>query len=170
MPNLYQEVIFWALFAITVFSALLVVGQRDMFRSALALIVTFLAIAGIFAQMNAEFLADAQVLIYVGAVSDLVIFAVMFTKDMPHSTRSTNLQPVSIVVVGLLFIALCWAIFQSQWNEMPAELPAFVESTLVDSSSQLGTAIIRDYVMAFETVGVLLLAAVVGALALVRDK
>ena len=53
---------------------------------------------------------------------------------------------------------------------MPAELPAFVESTLVDSSSQLGTAIIRDYVMAFETVGVLLLAAVVGALALVRDK
>lgn len=170
MDNLFQEIIFWSLFAVVVAGALLVVGQRDMFRSALSLIVTFLGVAGIFAQMNAEFLAVAQVLIYVGAVSVLVIFAVMFTKDLAHAPRSTNLQPVAIVAVGLLFIALCWAIFQSQWNEMPSNVPPYIENVFVDSTAQLGSAIIGDYVMAFEAVGVLLLAAVIGALALVRDK
>ena len=62
MDNLYQEIIFWSLFAVVVAGSLLVVGQRDMFRSALALIVTFLGVAGIFAQMNAEFLAVAEIL------------------------------------------------------------------------------------------------------------
>ena len=170
MENAFQEAVFWVLAATTVGGAVLVVAQRDMFRSALALIVTFLGVAGLFAQMNAEFLAVAQVMIYVGAVSILVIFAVMFTRDMPHATRSTPLQPVSIAAAGLLLAALVWAVVQAEWQVLPDVLPASLEATLVDTPARLGTALLSDYVLAFEAVGVLLLAAVVGALALVRER
>lgn len=170
MENAFQETVFWLLATVTVGGALLVVGQRDMFRSALALIVTFLGVAGLFAQMNAEFLAVTQVMIYVGAVSVLVIFAVMFTRDMPHATRSTPLQPLGIAVTSLFLTGLVWAVLQAEWQVLPSALPAPLEAAFVDTPARLGTALLRDHVLAFEAMGALLLAAVIGALAMVRER
>ncbi len=170
MDNAFQEVVFWALAAVTIGGALLVVVQRNMFRASLSLIVSFLGVAGIFAQQNAEFLAVAQVMIYVGAVSILVVFAVMFTRDVPHASRATNLQPLAIISAALILSGLVWAIVQAEWQVLPEALPGPLEAVLVNTPAELGLLLLSDYVLAFEAVGVLLLAAVVGALALVRER
>ncbi len=170
MGNAFQEAVFWALAVVTVGGAVLVVTQRDMLRAALALIVSFLGAAGLYAQMNAAFVAAAQVLIYGGAVSVLVIFAVMMTRDVPAANRGSSVQPAALAVVALLFTGLAWAIAQAEWTLLPETLPGPLEAVFVDSASTLGTLLLTDYVLAFEAVGVLLLAAVIGALALVRER
>ena len=91
--NLFSEIVFWALAVVTIGSAALVVHLRSIFRAALMLVVSFLGIAGIFAMVNAEFLAVVQVLVYGGGIAVLVIFAVMMTRDVDTGNRSTAVQP-----------------------------------------------------------------------------
>ena len=74
---LFQDVVFWILSVMAVVGALGVVMVPDLFRAALLLIVVFLAVAGFFILLSAEFLAVVQVLIYDGAIANLIIFAVM---------------------------------------------------------------------------------------------
>lgn len=170
MENAFQEAIFWVLAVVTVGGALMVVLQRDMFRAALSLIVSFLGVAGLFAQLNAEFLAVAQLLIYGGAVSVLVIFAVMLTRDVPRSNRSTPMQPVALALAALLFAGLTWAVVQAEWRVMAGSLPPSIEQAFVDTPARLGNVLLSEFVLAFEIAGVLLLAAVIGALSLVRGR
>ena len=170
MDSLFQELIFWLLVAVTVGAALLVVHLRDMFRAALTLVVSFLGVAGIFALVNAEFLAVAQVLIYGGGISILVIFAVMITRDVEEGNRSTPTQPAALGVAVLLLSALIYVIVQEEWQLLPDHLPGPLAEVFVDTPAALGRLLLRDFVLAFEAVGVLLLAAVIGALALVRER
>lgn len=170
MDSLFKELIFWLLVAVTVGAALLVVHLRDMFRAALTLVVSFLGVAGIFALVNAEFLAVAQVLIYGGGISILVIFAVMITRDVEEGNRSTPTQPAALGVAVLLLAALIYVIVQEEWQLLPDHLPGPLAEVFVDTPAALGRLLLRDFVLAFEAVGVLLLAAVIGALALVRER
>lgn len=170
MDSLFKELIFWLLAAVTVGAALLVVHLRDMFRAALTLVVSFLGVAGIFALVNAEFLAVAQVLIYGGGISVLVIFAVMITRDVEEGNRSTPTQPAALGVAMLLLAALIYVIVQAEWSLLPDDLPGPLAEVFVDTPAVLGRLLLGDFVLAFETVGVLLLAVVIGALALVRER
>jgi len=170
LDSLFKELIFWLLVAVTVGAALLVVHLRDMFRAALTLVVSFLGVAGIFALVNAEFLAVAQVLIYGGGISILVIFAVMITRDVEEGNRSTPTQPAALGVAVLLLAALIYVIVQQEWQLLPDHLPGPLAEVFVDTPAALGRLLLRDFVLAFEAVGVLLLAAVIGALALVRER
>ena len=169
MDNAFQEIVFWSLAAVTVGGALLVVHVRDIFRAALLLVVSFLGVAGLFVQLNAEFLAVVQVLIYVGAISVLLIFAVMLTRDVQQSSRSTAVQPVALVLSALLLGALVWSIVEAQWNVLPADLPGPLQTVLVETPQTLGELLVKEFVLPFEIAGVVLLAAVIGALALVRE-
>ena len=112
MDDVFQEAVFWVLAVATVGGALLVVHLRDVFRAALALGVTFLGIAGLFALLSAEFLAVVQVLIYAGAIAVLIIFAVMLTRDVAHGNPSTPVQVVALTVgallLGLLGVGALW--------------------------------------------------------------
>ena len=81
---LFQDIVFWLLSVMAVGGALGVVMIPDLFRAALLLIVVFIAVAGFFILLSAEFLAVVQVLIYVGAIAILIIFAVMLTRDVQH--------------------------------------------------------------------------------------
>ena len=87
-----QQVMFIVLSAVTLISGALVVTTRSLFRSALWLVLTFFGIAGLFVLLNAEFLAVAQVLIYVGAISTLIIFAIMLSRGVmdPIPSASTT--------------------------------------------------------------------------------
>ena len=87
---LFQDVVFWFLAIAAIGAALGVVLVRDLFRAALLLIVVFIAVAGFFVLLNAEFLAVVQVLIYAGAISILIIFAVMLT---PGRSAGEPAQP-----------------------------------------------------------------------------
>ena len=92
---MFLDVVFWALAGLGVTSALAVVSQKDIFRAALFLIVTFLSVAGLFVLLNAEFLAMVQVLVYVGAISVLIIFAIMLTRNVYDGNQSNVSKKVS---------------------------------------------------------------------------
>lgn len=170
MDNLFQEIVFWVLATTVVVGALLVVHVQSLFRAALMLIVSFAGVAGLFALVSAEFLAVAQVLIYVGGISVLLIFAVMLTRDVDRSNLSTPVQPVALLLAVVLLGTLAYAVVQAEWTLLPDDLPEPLAAVFVDTPAVLGRLLLRDFVLAFEIAGALLLAAVIGALALVRER
>ncbi len=188
----FQDVAFWILTVIAVSAALGVVLVQDLFRAALLLIVVFMAVAGFFVLLSAEFLAVVQVLIYVGAIAILIIFAVMLTRDVQRGNLPNRLQIPAAVFASLLLAALVTVAVDTKWDFLPAEQRERVElvqtsavttlsgEVLAQSgvtsqedqtqvqSSGLADLLIGDFVLPFEAVSVLLLAALIGALALVR--
>ena len=189
---LFQDVVFWLLTVMAVGGALGVVLVPDLFRAALLLIVVFMAVAGFFILLSAEFLAVVQVLIYVGAIAILIIFAVMLTRDVQRGNLPNRLQIPAAVFASLLLAALVTVALDTKWDFLPADQQARAE--LVQTSavttltaeelteagvtspeeqaevqeSGLADLLISDYVLPFEAVSVLLLAALIGALVLVR--
>ena len=189
---LFQDVVFWLLTVMAVGGALGVVLVPDLFRAALLLIVVFMAVAGVFILLSAEFLAVVQVLIYVGAIAILIIFAVMLTRDVQRGNLPNRLQIPAAVFAALLLTALVTVALDTKWDFLPADQQARAE--LVQTSavttltaeelteagvtspeeqaevqeSGLADLLISDYVLPFEAVSVLLLAALIGALVLVR--
>ncbi|MCH7843319.1 MAG: NADH-quinone oxidoreductase subunit J [Chloroflexi bacterium] len=189
---LFQDVVFWLLTVMAVGGALGVVLVPDLFRAALLLIVVFMAVAGFFILLSAEFLAVVQVLIYVGAIAILIIFAVMLTRDVQRGNLPNRLQIPAAVFAALLLVALVTVAVDTKWDFLPADQQARAE--LVQTSavttltaeelteagvtspeeqaevqkSGLADLLISDYVLPFEAVSVLLLAALIGALVLVR--
>jgi NADH-quinone oxidoreductase subunit J len=168
--NLFQEIVFWALAGLAVAGSLGAVSVRSIFHAGLLMVVSFLGVAGIFALAGAAFLAVVQVLVYAGGVAVLVIFAVMLTRDVPTSSRSGPLGPAAALIGAVLFALLAYAVTQAQWALLPETLPGPVARVFVDAPSRLGQVLVIDHLLAFEVMGVLLLAVVVGALALVRER
>ena len=191
---LFQDIVFWFLGVVSILAALGVVLTRDLFRAALLLIVVFIAVAGFFVMMSAEFLAVVQVLIYAGAISILIIFAVMLTRDVQRGNLPNRLQIPAALFAALLLATLAFVATDTNWNLIPEDeqervdlvqtqavsnvSPEALEEAGFDSeqeqeaASEAGLAdlLIGDFVLPFEAVSVLLLAAVIGALALVRPQ
>ena len=189
---LFQDVTFWILSVMAIGGALGVVMVPDLFRAALLLIVVFIAVAGFFILLSAEFLAVVQVLIYVGAIAILIIFAVMLTRDVQRGNLPNRLQLPAAVFTALLLAALVTVAVDTKWEFLPADQQARVELVQTNSvttltgevlteqgvtsdedqaevqEAGLADLLISDYVLPFEMVSVLLLAALIGALVLVR--
>jgi NADH:ubiquinone oxidoreductase subunit 6 (subunit J) len=191
---LFQDVVFWMLSVMAIGGALGVVLAPDLFRAALLLIVVFIAVAGFFVLLSAEFLAVVQVLIYVGAIAILIIFAVMLTRDVQRGNLPNRLQIPAVVFSALLLAALVTVAVDTKWEFLPADQQARVELVQTNSvttltgellteegitgpeeqaevqEAGLADLLISDYVLPFEAVSVLLLAALIGALVLVRPS
>jgi NADH:ubiquinone oxidoreductase subunit 6 (subunit J) len=189
-----QDVVFWILAVAVIIPALGVVFVKDLFHSVLLLVVVFIGVAGFFVMMSAEFLGVVQVLIYVGAVSILVIFAIMLTRDVQRGNLPNRIQMPALVLSALLLAALVWTATQTQWNlieegqqdwvdlvqtssvslvaDDALRASGFTTSDEQEAARKAGLAdlLIGDFVLPFEAVSVLLLAAVIGALALVRTR
>ncbi len=90
---------FWILAIVGVVAALLVVTLRNVFRAALSLVVCFLTVAGIYVTLSADFLAAVQVLVYVGAISVLIILAIMMTRRVPGGSPAN--EPAIVVLVSI---------------------------------------------------------------------
>ena len=191
---MFQDIVFWFLGAVSIGAALGVVLTRDLFRAALMLIVVFVAVAGFFVMLSAEFLAVVQVLIYAGAISILIIFAVMLTRDVQRGNLPNRLQIPAALFAGLVLATVAFIAIDTNWNLIPEEerervelvqtqavsniAPEALEEAGFDSEQErqaageagLADLLIGDFVLPFEAVSVLLLAAVIGALALVRPQ
>ena len=191
---LFQDVVFWILTVMAVGGALGVVLVPDLFRAALLLIVVFMAVAGFFVLLSAEFLAVVQVLIYVGAIAILIIFAVMLTRDVQRGNLPNRLQIPAAVFAALLLVALVTVAVDTKWDFLPPEqqervdlvqtsaVTTLTSDVLTESGvtspeeqaqirkSGLADLLIGDFVLPFEVVSVLLLAALIGALVLVRPN
>ena len=189
----FQDVVFWLLSVVAVGSALGVVLIRDLFRAALLLVAVFVAVGGYFVLLNAEFLAVVQVLIYAGAIAVLIIFAVMLTRDVQRGNQPNRLHIPAGIFSALLLAALVVVAVDTQWSFLPegerqsvelvqtsavSNIPAealeeagVAEEAQADAQSAgLADLLIGKYVLPFEAVSVLLLAALIGALALVRPR
>ena len=190
---LVQDIVFWILSLMAIVGSLGVVLVSNLFRAALLLIVVFVAVAGMFILLSAEFLAVVQILIYVGAIAILIIFAVMLTRDVQRGNLPNRMHIPAAVFAALLFTALVAVAVETKWDFLPAEHQERVELVQVSAvtiitdevlndeglslqeqeeiqESGLADLLISDYVLPVEAVSVLLLAALIGALVLVRPN
>ena len=163
-----QQVVFIIISALTLISGVVVVTDRNIFRAAVALMASFLGVAGLYILLEAGFLAAAQLLVYIGAISILMIFAIMMTRRLMQTTESPfNSQPRWLSFIVALFVVVIMAVIV--WNTWPSAdfgAPAdTADAVLRGSAVTIGKALVSPdaYVLPFEVVSVLLLAALVGA-------
>ena len=156
---------FWILSAITVGGSLAVLLSRNLIHAVIFLVFAFLGMAGLFLTLSADFVAVAQVLIYAGAISILMVFAVMLT---PLAARDNANSPYALpgVLLGVLFAAgVAFVAIDADWRVL-ADLGADRFATTVGA---IGELLLGRYLFAFELASVLLLAALIGAILLVRE-
>jgi len=140
-----------------------VVLLRDLFRAALLLVLCFVAIAGVYITLHADFLAAVQVLIYAGAIAILLIFAIMLTREVQRGNPFNRLHLVALLFSGLLLAALVWVVLATDWQLSSLEP---VEPT----TAAIAESLFDTYVLPFEVASVLLLAALIGAIVLARER
>ena len=140
-----------------------VVSSRNLFHSAVFLVFTLFSVAGIFVMLSAYLLAAIQVLVYVGAVAMLMIFGVMLTTQLTNARlRHTNEQVWPALLICLGFLALLvYGLTDTTFATGNVAAP-------VDGAKAIGTLLMTKYVLPFEVVSVLLLAALVGAVVIAK--
>ena len=150
---------------ITISSAIYVVTSKNLVRSAVALFFTLFGIAGLYILLYADFVAGAQVMIYVGGILVLIIFGVMLTNkmDKPSIANSSHNQIVAAGVSIVFFMAQVFVILNSKWVNNGGKA---IDETVRD----IGRLLMKEYLLPFEIVSVLLLAALIGAATLARKK
>jgi NADH-quinone oxidoreductase subunit J len=160
-----EPILFVIFGAIAVGGSILVVTRRHPMSSALCLILTLFAVAALFVLRQAHFLAAIQVIVYAGAVVVLFIFVIMLI-NVPENRlpveRVTALRVLGVAAAGLLILES--AVLARKYT-MPAGAAADAGSV-----QAVGRALFTDYLLAFEITSVLLLAAVIGAIALAKKK
>jgi len=162
-----EQVLFIVFGVITLGSALLVVTRRNLFHAALFLILSFFGVAGLYVLLEAPFLAAMQLLIYVGGIAILIVFAIMVTRDIANpDIPGANRQWWAAVLVSL---ALCgvlgWTVLNHDWGGIPGPVPersiVILGATLVDP---------KGMALPFEVASVLLLVALIGAVTIARER
>ena len=170
------EGIGFALFAtMTIGGALVCVWERSIVRSAFALMSTFTGVAGFFVLLESDFLAMAQILIYVGGILALILFAVMLT---PPDLEERKLPRVlgALVAVGLWVAWVSWQVSQTaEWfvTSQPLDGTAQkVSSSLGENADRIGVGFLAadQYVVAFELAAVVLTVALVASVYIARRK
>lgn len=156
---------FWLLAAATVASALAVVTLRDIFRAAIFLVLCFVGVAGVYILLSADFLAAVQVLIYVGAISVLIILAIMMTREIQQGSPGNKLQIPAFIVAVLFLGVLIYALTTTGWNI--STTPPVAPTSVALALKLLGKG---GFVLPAEIAAVLLLSAILGAIVIAREK
>jgi len=159
------KAVFYFSSALTVFFAFRTVTSRNVFHSAIFLALTLIGVACVYLYLDAEFLAIVQILIYVGAIATLIIFAIMLTaRIQDRAIRQTNQQVAVSAVVALGFFLLFAEMIKKNLWQAAGPNP---ESP---SLAQLGTALMTGYALPFEVISLVLLVALVGAIVIGKVK
>ena len=152
---------FWGLGALAVGSALGIMVARNLFHAVLLLILSFVALAGLFVTLSADFVAVAQVLVYAGAVGVLVIFAIMLTPNSAVANAETRFFGPGLVVASALSALMVYVAARTDWSTA-------TDGGFETTAQAIGEALVSRYVLPFEIASVVLIAAMVGAIVLVR--
>lgn len=160
----YEEAIFYVVAAVTVIGGLGVVLARNVVHSALFLILALISVAGIFILLAAEFLAIVQVLIYGGAVTILILFAMMLTRvrDMPAALDGPQ-KPFAALVAGSFLGVAIVAILSTDW-------PGQTKAVNVVAFEEIGNALFTTWAVPFEIASLVLTVALLGAIILARSE
>jgi len=172
-----ETILFYVLSGLAVAASALVIGQRNPMYSVVLLIVSFFAVAALFVQLDAPFLAMAQVIIYAGAIMVLFLFVVMLLNasredaaewDRTHPLRRPGAARVGMVLAVLFVADIAWAL--SRAVSMQGSVGGRVDASAVSSIRELGRVLFTQYGFAFEATSVLILVAMVGAVVLARRE
>ena len=160
------ELLFLGLITVIVCSAFWVVISPNLVHSAVSLLITLFGIAGLYVFLYADFLAATQIVIYVGGILVLIIFGVMLTNkiDKPVIAANSSNKIIGLFISGFIFSMLSIIVLQTPWDISSdiSEGPSTVEL--------IGHLILGKYLLPFELVSVLLLAALTGSAMLARKK
>ena len=160
----WDDALFWILSAVMIGAGLLVVTMRDIIRCGLAMIVCFLALAGIYVLIGAPLLGAAQVIVYIGAISVLILFAIMLTQTKDAPSRlvfQTQAVPAAIAAV-VVAVLIALAVSATDWAELLERIPL--------KTDRMSIVLFEQFVFPFEIVSVLLLAAVIGGVFLAKRE
>jgi NADH-quinone oxidoreductase subunit J len=160
----YEEVIFYFVAALTVVSALGVVTARNVVHSALFLILSLISVAGIFILLASEFLAIVQVLVYGGAVTILILFAMMLTRvrDITGSLNGSQAPLAAVVSAGFAGVS----IFALTTTDFPGES----DKINVITTEQIGDLLFTTWALPFEIASLVLLVALIGSIVIARGE
>ena len=160
----WNDLLFMTFAAIMVGSALLVVVMKDIIRCGLAMIICFAALAGLYVLAGATVVAAAQVLVYIGAISVLVLFAIMLTqtKAGPASLVFQTQALPAAIAAAVLALLMAVAVASTDWGATGRRIAT--------NANDLAQTLFTDYTLPFEVVSVLLLAAVIGGVFLAKRE
>jgi NADH-quinone oxidoreductase subunit J len=154
-----MSIVFYLLAALTVAGGLAAMLLKNMVHCVLALTVAFAGLALLFLKLDAQFAGFAQILVYIGAVAILVVFAILLTRgsETPKDGVFSRSWLIGLVIAAAVFAVLGWAVLQSA-RVLPHETAIPVVTV-----KQIGAALVGRYVLPLEIVAVLLTAAMIGA-------
>ncbi len=161
-----KEIVFIAVALLTTVPCLIVVFSRNVLYSAFALFFTFLGTSGLYFFLDAEFLAITQVVVYIGGVSVLLLFAILLTKNIDEIRKTNMISRSRMALAGLgaltLLLTFGYALQGSVWADQ--ENKAYPATTI----KGLGDLLLGKYLLPFEVASILLLAVLVGSLVIAR--
>ena len=163
-----EQILFYILAGTTLVSALLTVNTTKIYRALIYLLIALLGVAGIYFQMNYDFMGAVQLSVYAGGVMVLLVYVVMLTEKVGESRR--KIAPFRRVIAGITVLLLMglalFAIWKFDFRVMGNQSPVTVE--------QVGKAMLsydrNGFVLPFEVISVLLLAVMIGAIVIAKSK
>ena len=156
---------FWIMAVVAVLSALGVVFLRNVFRAALSLVLCFITVAGLYITLSADFLAAVQILVYVGAISVLIILAIMMTREVQQGSPANKMKIPAFVVAVVLLGIMIFTVTKTSW-QIAGEAP--LTPTTVPLALKLFSE--SGFILPVEIAAMLLLAAILGAIVIAREK
>jgi NAD(P)H-quinone oxidoreductase subunit 6 len=162
MDQLPSALIFYTIAAVVLLSAAVVAFSRNILHSGFALLGTLGGVAGLYLFLGADFVGVAQIIIYVGGILVLILFAVLLTNRIGDVKVSNQALPRLGAAVPVLFgvIGLLFVIFRTRWPQ--------TEAVAAPTTARLGDAFLREYLLPFELASVILLLALIGAVIIAR--
>ena len=172
-----ETLVFYAFSALAIGASALVIGQRNPMYSVLLLIASFGALSGLYIQLDAPFVAVAQIIIYAGAIMVLFLFVVMLLNapredaaewDRSHPLHHPNVARFGGLLATLLVVQLAWAL--AKVGELESPVGSRTDAVTVGSVVEMGRVLFTRHTFAFEATSVLILVAMVGAVVLARRE
>ncbi len=159
-----REAVFIGIIGLTLLGAFLAVWLKNVFYNALGLGLCLFGVAGVFIYLNAEFLAIMEVIIYIGAITVAIIFAIMLSQPMSqkYAPREAKKVARSLLLAGLVFLVVVKAMHSARWPLQSAEGDYSIRA--------VGRSLLTHYALPFEAVSLVLLVAIIGALVISSGK
>jgi len=160
-----QDIVFILFVLVTIVSAAVTALSRNLVHSVFSLMATFFGVAGLYVFLLADFLAVAQIMVYVGGILILLIFGVMLTQKVQTVVIiHGNINRISALILGFIVLSLLfYAVNTTTWYHSASEVPVLTET--VDG---IGHLLMSQYLLAFELASMLLLGVLIGAANIAR--
>lgn len=161
----FGTIIFYVIAAVVIGSAAMVAFSRNIIYSAFSLLGTFAGVAGLYVLLGADFVAGVQLLIYVGGIMIIILFAVMLTHritDVEITNRAVGRFP-ALVLIGLLIFLLVQTLRETPWLKAK-------ETSYLPTTATIGDLFLENYLLPFELASVVLLVALIGAATISRKE